>query len=134
MMKLVSVCALSFALCGLGALAATPALAGVEKGKIDEPTYQSLHRSLPEAEKRINASDKDREEMAGAVRARNMEAVRTILMRNGVSERDLRGLEIRLEDATKRADAAVHHSNECRQPVTIRIRLIDHIYLIITIS
>lgn len=131
MRKSVSVLALSLILAGFS-VAATPTSALVVNGKLDEPTYQSLNRSLPLTERRINAADKERTGLIAAVRARDITQVRAALIRNGVSARDLEGLEIRVQDLSKHSEAK-STTNDCFMDI-IRIRLIDHIYLVVSIN
>ena len=116
MRKSVRVLALSLALCGV-TLAAAPAPAATVNGEIDRMTVQSLSRSLPVAEKQINANAAETEAVADAARAHKFDEVRKILIRNGVKEHDLDGIQYKVVDLAKRADGAT--TNECR--ITIKI-------------
>jgi hypothetical protein len=97
MMKFVSVCALSLALLG-GATAASVSFAGPDKSSMmhnDRAGPARLERAAAVAQAHINNSEGQKNALAQAVRSKNNEQVRAILMRNGMTADDLKGVELR---------------------------------------
>jgi hypothetical protein len=128
MKNAISVFAVSLALLGFAAVSA-PAASAAEAHRIDEKTYQTLHQTLPGAEAQINKSQAESRAMARAVGDGDQEKVRAILMRNGVPADALHGVEIRLDDRRTHQGAMTEALR-----LIIRIRLVDHVYLIITVE
>ena len=107
MIKFVSVCALSLALLGFASMGtASSAAPGQDMSMRNDHARQArLERVAAMAEARVNRSQAEKNALGEAVRSKNNEQVRSILMRNGMTAEDLRGVDLRYADN----GAPTHH-------------------------
>ncbi|HWE46982.1 MAG TPA: hypothetical protein VG407_13235 [Caulobacteraceae bacterium] len=120
MMKTVGVCALSLALLGFTGLGAHAQPAGGGYGAAahsDQVDRARLQRTTATAEARINRSAPEKRALAEAVRSKNNEQVRAVLIRNGMTAGDLKGVDLRYQET-----GAPGHPGELRSIKRVTIR------------
>ncbi|HEY3814177.1 MAG TPA: hypothetical protein VGL66_13210 [Caulobacteraceae bacterium] len=91
-----SVITLSVIVLGFGGIGAVSPVAQAAPVPMQNQMQQArMERAATAAEARINKSQQEKNALADAVRGKNNEQVRAILLRNGMTNADLKGVTLR---------------------------------------